>query len=34
MVVNNAVALFPTIPLKAKNISGCKTETEIKQFLN
>lgn len=25
MVVNNVVALFPTMPLKAKNISGCKT---------
>lgn len=24
MVVNNVVALFPIMPLKAKNISGCK----------
>lgn len=26
IVVNNVVALFPTMPLKAKNILGCKTD--------
>ena len=32
MVVNRVVALFPTMPLKAKNISSCKTEANTILF--